>query len=42
MPPKTAAKPRRTRRAKKPGVTVADAIRLLTEQHGPFEKRTTP
>ena len=37
MPPKTAAKPRRTRRAKKPGVTVADAIRLLTEQHGPFE-----
>ena len=32
-----AATPRRSRRAKKPGVTISDAIRLLTEEHGPFE-----
>ncbi len=37
MPPKTAAKTRRPRRSKKPGVTVSDAIRLLTDEHGPFE-----
>ena len=37
MPPKAAAKTRRTRRSKKPGVTISDAIRLLTEAHGPFE-----
>ena len=37
MPPKTAAKTRRPRRAKKPGVSISDAIRLLTEEHGPFE-----
>ena len=37
MPPKSAAKTRRTRRSKKPGVAIPDAIRLLTEQYGPFE-----
>ncbi|MDE2786829.1 MAG: endonuclease III [Chloroflexota bacterium] len=37
MPPKTAAKTTRRRRSKKPGVTISDAIRLLTEQYGPFE-----
>lgn len=37
MPPKKAAKTRRPRRTKKPGVTISDAIRLLTEDHGPFE-----
>ena len=37
MPPRKAATPRRSRRAKKPGVTISDAIRLLTEEHGPFE-----
>ncbi len=37
MPPKTATKARRSRRSKKPGVTISDAIRLLTEQYGPFE-----
>ncbi len=37
MSPKAAAKPRRSRRSKKPGVTIADAIRLLTEEYGPFE-----
>ena len=37
MPPKSAAKTRRSRRPKKPGVTVSDAIRLLTEEYGPFE-----
>ncbi len=50
MPPKTSAKPRRSRRTKKPGVsvipgvTVSDAIRLLTEAHGPFanEPRLDP
>ena len=44
MPPKTAAKPRRSRRTKKPGVTVSDAIRLLTDEHGPFanEPRLDP
>ena len=44
MPPKSAAKTRRPRRSKKPGVTIADAIRLLTEQHGPFanEPRLDP
>ena len=44
MPPKTAAKPRRSRRAKKPEVTVSDAIRLLTDEHGPFanEPRLDP
>ena len=44
MPPKQAAKTRRPRRAKKPGVTISDAIRLLTEQHGPFanEPRLDP
>ena len=44
MPPKQAAKPRRSRRAKKSGVTISDAIRLLTEEHGPFanEPRLDP
>ncbi len=37
MPPRKAATTRRSRRAKKPGVTISDAIRLLTEDHGPFE-----
>lgn len=37
MPPRKTATTRRTRRAKKPGVTISDAIRLLTEEHGPFE-----
>ena len=37
MPPKPAAKPRRSRRSKKPGVAISDAIRLLTEEYGPFE-----
>ena len=37
MPPKAVNKTRRTRRSKKPGVTISDAIRLLTEQYGPFE-----
>ena len=37
MPPKSAAKTRRSHRPKKPGVTVSDAIRLLTEEYGPFE-----
>ena len=38
MPPKTANRtPRRTRRSKKPGVTISDAIRLLTDEYGPFE-----
>ena len=37
MPPRKAAPTRRSRRAKKPGVTISDAIRLLTEEHGPFE-----
>lgn len=37
MPPKAAAKTSRSRRSKKPGVTISDAIRLLTEEHGPFE-----
>lgn len=37
MPPKSATKPRRARRSRKPGVTVSDAIRLLTEEYGPFE-----
>ncbi len=37
MPPKTAAKTRQSRRSKKPGVTISDAIRLLTEAYGPFE-----
>ena len=37
MPPRKAATTRRSRRAKKPGVTISDAIRLLTEAHGPFE-----
>lgn len=38
MPPKAAAKTRRSRRSKKPGVTISDAIRLLTDEYGPFEK----
>jgi len=44
MPPRKAATTRRSRRAKKPGVTIADAIRLLTEEHGPFanEPRLDP
>jgi endonuclease-3 len=44
MPPKSAAKPRRSRRSKKPGVTIADAIRLLTDEYGPFanEPRLDP
>ena len=44
MPPKSAAKTRRPRRSKKPGVTISDAIRLLTEEHGPFanEPRLDP
>ena len=44
MPPKKAAATRRTRRAKKPGVTISDAIRLLTDEHGPFanEPRLDP
>ena len=37
MPPKATTKTRRSRRSKKPGVTISDAIRLLTEQYGPFE-----
>ena len=37
MPPRKAAKTRRTRRSRKPGVKISDAIRLLTEEHGPFE-----
>ena len=38
MPPRKAAtKTRRSRRSQKPGVTISDAIRLLTEAHGPFE-----
>ena len=37
MPPRKAAPTRRSRRAKKPGVTISDAIRLLTEEYGPFE-----
>ena len=37
MPPRKAATPRRSRRAQKPGVTVSDAIRLLTAEYGPFE-----
>ena len=37
MPPKAAAKTRRSRRSKKPGVTISDAIRLLTDEYGPFE-----
>lgn len=44
MPPKKAAKTRRPRRARKPGVTISDAIRLMTEEHGPFvnEPRLDP
>jgi endonuclease-3 len=44
MPPKTTVKKRRARRARKPGVTIPDAIRLLTEAHGPFanEPRLDP
>ena len=37
MPPKSSAKTRRARRSKKPGVTIADAIHLLTDEYGPFE-----
>ena len=37
MPPKNAAKTRRSRRSKKPGVAISDAIRLLTDEYGPFE-----
>lgn len=37
MPPKTAAKTRQSRRSKKPGVAISDAIRLLTDAYGPFE-----
>ena len=38
MPSQAAAKtPRRPRRSKKPAVVIADAIRLLTEEYGPFE-----
>ena len=43
MPPRKATT-RRSRRAKKPGVTISDAIRLLTDEHGPFanEPRLDP
>jgi endonuclease-3 len=37
MPPKAAAKTRRPRRSKKASVVISDAIRLLTEEYGPFE-----
>ena len=37
MPPRKAATTRRPRRSKKPGIPVSDAIRLLTEEYGPFE-----
>ena len=37
MPPKSAPKIRRPRRSPKPGVTISDAIRLLTDEYGPFE-----
>ena len=37
MPPKAVNKARRSRRSKKPGVTISDAIRLLTDEYGPFE-----
>lgn len=37
MPPRKATTTRRSRRARKPGVTISDAIRLLTDEHGPFE-----
>ena len=37
MPPKNATKTGRTRRSTKPGVTISDAIRLLTDEYGPFE-----
>ena len=44
MPPRKAATTRRSRRARKPGVTISDAIRLLTDEHGPFanEPRLDP
>ena len=44
MPPRKATTTRRSRRAKKPGVTISDAIRLLTNEHGPFanEPRLDP
>ena len=44
MPPRKATTTRRSRRAKKPGVTISDAIRLLTDEHGPFanEPRLDP
>ena len=44
MPPKAASKPRRPRRARKPGVPIPDAIRLLTQEYGPFanEPRLDP
>lgn len=42
MPPKATAKTRRTRRSKKPGVTISDAIRLLTDEYGPFENEPRP
>ncbi len=37
MPPQSTAKTRRRCRSRKPGVAIPDAIRLLTEQYGPFE-----
>lgn len=37
MPPKSVAKTRRSRRSRKPGVAIPDAIRLLTDEYGPFE-----
>jgi endonuclease-3 len=37
MPPKAATKNPRRRRSQKPGVTISDAIRLLTEAYGPFQ-----
>lgn len=44
MPSQTASPNRRPRRPKQPGVTIPDAIRLLTEQYGPFanEPRLDP
>ena len=44
MPPRKAATTRRSRRARKPGVSISDAIRLLTDEHGPFanEPRLDP
>ena len=44
MPPKTADEARRGRRADRAGVAISDAIRLLTQEYGPFanEPRLEP